>query len=332
MLERTKMKPLDRKAAIASGLRTLNTEMAGLAALTGALEDGLAAPFADAVALLADLSGRAIVTGVGKSGHIGTKIAATLASTGTPAFFVHPAEAVHGDLGMIARDDIVIALSWSGETSELKGIVNYARRFAIPLIAITSGVESALAREATVVLGLPKAQEACPHGLAPTTSTLMQLVLGDALAIALLEARGFTRDHFRVFHPGGKLGASLVKVSEIMHAGERMPLVTTGTGMRQAILEISRKGFGCVGITDEDGALVGIITDGDLRRHMDADILSMTVDEVMTKGPKAVQPDTLAAAVLQMINSSSITTLMVVEGGKPVGIVHLHDLLRIGAA
>lgn len=326
------MKPLDRKAAIASGLRTLNTEMAGLAALTGALEDGLAAPFADAVALLADLSGRAIVTGVGKSGHIGTKIAATLASTGTPAFFVHPAEAVHGDLGMIARDDIVIALSWSGETSELKGIVNYARRFAIPLIAITSGVESALAREATVVLGLPKAQEACPHGLAPTTSTLMQLVLGDALAIALLEARGFTRDHFRVFHPGGKLGASLVKVSEIMHAGERMPLVTTGTGMRQAILEISRKGFGCVGITDEDGALVGIITDGDLRRHMDADILSMTVDEVMTKGPKAVQPDTLAAAVLQMINSSSITTLMVVEGGKPVGIVHLHDLLRIGAA
>ncbi len=324
--------PVDVDTAIASALRTVTTEMNGLSALSAALENGLAEPFAKAVDLIGGIAGRVIVTGVGKSGHIGSKIAATLASTGTPAFFVHPAEANHGDLGMIATDDAIIALSWSGESAELKGIVAYARRFAIPLIAITAGTESALAREASAVIALPRVAEACPHGLAPTTSTLMQLVVGDALAVALLEARGFTPDHFRTFHPGGKLGASLIKVGEIMHTGSQLPLVRLGTGMRDAILEISQKGFGCVGVVSQDGLLKGIITDGDLRRHMEGDLLSRTVDEVMTSNPKSVEPDVLAGSVLQTINASSITTIMVVEDGRPVGIVHLHDLLRLGAA
>ncbi len=328
----TKTRPFDAGAAIASAVRTIDTEQAGLTSLAASLDNGLAEPFARAVETIARISGRVIVTGVGKSGHIGSKMAATFASTGTPAFFVHPAEANHGDLGMIAKDDAIIAMSWSGETQELKGIVAYSRRFAIPLIAITSGEASALGRAADIVIALPKAPEACPHGLAPTTSTLMQLVIGDALAIALLEARGFTAEHFRTFHPGGQLGANLTKLSEIMHTGERLPLVPSGSGMGEAIIEISRKGFGCVGITSRDGSLVGIITDGDLRRHIDADLLSMPVDEVMTRAPKTASPDTLVASALQLINASAITTLMVVDKGRPVGIVHMHDLLRIGAA
>ncbi|MEO3384793.1 KpsF/GutQ family sugar-phosphate isomerase [Mesorhizobium sp. CAU 1741] len=332
MLRKTLTGPVDRGTATASALRTVATELNGLAALSAVLENGLAEPFAKAVDLIGAISGRVIVTGVGKSGHIGSKIAATLASTGTPAFFVHPAEANHGDLGMIAQDDAIIALSWSGETAELKGIVAYARRFAIPLIAVTAGLDSALAREASVVIALPRVAEACPHGLAPTTSALLQLVVGDALAVALLEARGFTPDHFRTFHPGGKLGASLVKVGEIMHTGDEMPVVGSGTRMRDAILEISRKGFGCVAVLSADGLLEGIITDGDLRRHMDGDLMSLSVDDVMTRQPKCVEPDELAGAVLQMVNASSITTVMVVEEGRPVGLVHLHDLLRIGTA
>ncbi len=323
---------MDASAAIASALRTLRTEMSGLAALTEALEGDLAASFGEAVSLIAGISGRVIVTGVGKSGHIGSKIAATLASTGTPAFFVHPAEANHGDLGMIAADDAIVAISWSGETSELKGVVAYARRFAIPIVAVTAGERSALAREAAVVIRLPKVAEACPYGLAPTTSALMQLVVGDALAVALLEAKGFTREHFRTFHPGGQLGASLVKVGEIMHSGEAMPLLGIGSGMRDAILEISRKGFGCVAVVEDDGRLAGIITDGDIRRHLEGDLLSMPVAEVMTRNPKTASPGTLAGSALQLINASSITAVLVVEEERPVGIVHLHDLLRIGAA
>lgn len=303
-----------------------------MAALAAALDNGLAGPFAEAVSTISGISGRVIVTGVGKSGHIGSKLAATLASTGTPAFFVHPAEANHGDLGMIAGDDVVIAMSWSGESAELKGIVSYARRFSIPLIAITSNDGSILARESDVVLCLPRAPEACPHGLAPTTSTLLQLAIGDAIAVALLEARGFTADHFRTFHPGGQLGANLTLIGDVMHTGDRLPIVQSGTSMREAILEISRKGFGCVGIVDAEGALAGIITDGDLRRHIDSDLLSLSVEQVMTLNPKTISPDMLAATALQLINSSAITTLMVVDGPKPVGIVHLHDLLRIGAA
>ncbi|ESY02413.1 KpsF/GutQ family sugar-phosphate isomerase [Mesorhizobium sp. LNJC405B00] len=323
-------KPLE--ASIASALRTVATEQAGVAALAAALENELAEPFARAVDMVSRINGRVIVTGVGKSGHIGTKIAASLASTGTPAFFVHPAEANHGDLGMIARDDAIIAMSWSGESRELMGIVAYSRRFSIPLIAITAGAASALARAADVVLLLPSVPEACPHGLAPTTSTLLQLVVGDALAIALLEARGFTPDHFRTFHPGGQLGANLTQIHEIMHVGDRLPLVSSGTGMREAILELSNKGFGCVAIATADGALVGIITDGDIRRHIGSNLMEMSVDQVMTKKPKTATPDTLVATALQIINNSAITSLMVVEGRRLVGLVHLHDLLRIGAA
>ncbi|MDZ5697529.1 MULTISPECIES: KpsF/GutQ family sugar-phosphate isomerase [Phyllobacteriaceae] len=326
------IKTIDSQRTVDSAMRTLDAEKTALCALEEALANGLSGPFKEAVEVISRIAGRVIVSGVGKSGHIGSKIAATLASTGTPAYFVHPVEANHGDLGMITRDDAIIALSWSGESAELKGIVAYARRFSIPLIAITAGADSTLSRESSVVLCMPRVPEACPHNLAPTTSTLLQLVMGDALAIALLEARGFTADHFRTFHPGGQLGAKLTHVGDIMHTGERIPLVASGTGMREGILEISRKGFGCVGITDPGGRLMGIVTDGDLRRHMDGDILSMSVDEVMTKNPKTIVPETLAATALQMINASAITTLMVVEDGKPLGIVHLHDLLRIGAA
>jgi arabinose-5-phosphate isomerase len=326
------MKKPDPQASIASALRTVATERAGVEALAAALDNGLAEPFAQAVETLSKIEGRVIVTGVGKSGHIGSKLASTLASTGTPAFFVHPAEANHGDLGMIAQDDAIIAMSWSGETAELKGIIAYSRRFSIPLIAITAGETSALGREADVRLLLPRASEACPHGLAPTTSALLQLVIGDALAVALLEARGFTPDHFRTFHPGGQLGANLTQIREVMHVGDKLPVVASGTGMREAILELSRKGFGCVAIIDAAGALIGIITDGDIRRQIGSDLLSMTVDQVMTKGPKTVGPETLVAKALQMINASAITALMVEEDGQPVGLVHLHDLLRIGAA
>lgn len=324
--------PAGRLAAIQSAMRTVVTEQAGVSALVSALENGLAAPFGEAVALLGDIGGRVIVTGVGKSGHIGSKIAATLASTGTPAFFVHPAEASHGDLGMIAKDDAIIAMSWSGESAELKGIVAYARRFSIPIVAITAGENSALAREANVVLLLPRVQEACPHGLAPTTSTLLQLVIGDALAVALLEARGFTADHFRAFHPGGQLGANLTHVSEIMRTGDRLPLAALGTRMPEAVMTLSKNKVGCVCIVDGEGRLAGIVTDGDVARHLDRDLRTLVVDEVMTRTPKTVSRDTLAGKAMAMLNEHQISALIVVEGDRPVGVVHFHDLIRIGAA
>ncbi len=320
-----------RQAAIASALRTVTTEQAGMAALAEALKAGLAEPFGRAVETLSVISGRVIVTGVGKSGHIGSKIAATLASTGTPAFFVHPSEANHGDLGMIARDDAIIALSWSGESFELKGIVSYARRFAIPLIAVTAGEASALAREANVVLSLPRAPEACPHGLAPTTSTLLQLAIGDALAVALLEARGFTADHFRTFHPGGQLGANLTHVGEIMHGGDEMPVVPLGTKMPEAVMMLARKRFGCVCVIDGEGRLVGIVTDGDLARNLHRNMSELAVEDIMTRQPKTVKPQTLAGAAMGLLNDHHISALIVVEGDLPVGVVHFHDLLRIGA-
>ncbi|MEM8541483.1 MAG: KpsF/GutQ family sugar-phosphate isomerase, partial [Pseudomonadota bacterium] len=226
----------------------------------------------------------------------------------------------------------IIALSWSGESRELGGIIEYSRRFEIPLIAVTTGQKSTLAREADILLALPRTEEACPHGLAPTTSTIMQMALGDALAVALLEERGFTAVDFKKFHPGGQLGANLTRVGEIMHTGEELPLVKSGTNMREAIMQISQKGFGCAGVLANDGSLAGIITDGDLRRHIDGDLLSMPVDEVMTSDPKTISPDQLAATALTIVNTSEITTLMVIEDNQPVGIVHLHDLLRIGAA
>jgi arabinose-5-phosphate isomerase len=317
---------------VASALRTLQVEADGIAALAAAIADGLRHSFVAAVELMHEARGRVIVTGMGKSGHVGRKIAATLASTGRPAFFVHPGEASHGDLGMITPDDVIIALSWSGETAELKDLIDYSRRFRIALIAVTANTDSTLAIAADVVLALPSAREACPHNLTPTTSTLMQHALGDALAVALLENRGFTALDFGVLHPGGRLGAMLKFVRDVMHAGEAVPLVATGTRMADAIVEMSSKGFGCVGITGRDGRLVGIVTDGDLRRHMRADLLQTSVDEVMTRDPKTVRPGQIASEALEILNSSKITVLMVVDAGKPVGLVHFHDLLRAGVS
>jgi arabinose-5-phosphate isomerase len=317
---------------LASAFRTLETESEGLAALAAAMSNGLGAPFASAVETIRAARGRVIVTGMGKSGHVARKIAATFASTGTPAFFVHAADASHGDLGMITSDDVMLALSWSGETEELKDLINYSRRFRIALIAVTVNLESTLGKAADIVLVLPATREACPHNLAPTTSSLMQLALGDALAIALLESRGFTARDFGVFHPRGKLGAALKFVRDVMHPGDAVPLIRRGAPMSEAIVEMSAKGFGCVAVTEPSGKLAGVITDGDLRRHMRADLLQASVDAVMTVLPKTVRPDQLASEALQLLNSSKITALIVVDADRPVGIVHFHDLLRAGVA
>jgi arabinose-5-phosphate isomerase len=296
------------------------------------LRDGLGTSFAAAIDVIRAAQGRVIVTGMGKSGHVARKIASTFASTGTPAFFVHPGEASHGDLGMIANNDVILALSWSGETAELKNITDYSRRYGIKLVAITAIADSALAKVSDVVLTLPQAREACPHNLAPTTSSLMQLALGDALAVALLESHGFTPLDFGLLHPGGKLGTLLKTVADIMHTGEAMPLSPLGTRMSDAILEMTTKGFGCVGITDARGALLGIITDGDLRRHMRPNLLDARVDEVMTRGAKTVRRNQLLSETLDILNVMKVTALFAVEAGKPVGIIHVHDLLRAGTA
>jgi arabinose-5-phosphate isomerase len=319
-------------AAIESALRTLDAEAGGVAAITAALQSDLRAPFAAAADRIRNAKGRLIVTGLGKSGHIGRKIAATFASTGTPAFFVHAAEASHGDLGMITTEDVILAMSWSGEQPEMKNLITYAKRFRIPLIAMTAEKESTLSKAADVALTLPKVREACPHNLAPTTSSLMLLALGDALAIALLEGRGFTSVDFSVLHPGGKLGALLKYTRDLMHSGDAVPLKPLGTRMSDALVEMSSKGFGCVGIVDGRGAIVGIVTDGDLRRHMRPDLMTATVDEVMTKNPKTIGRDLLASEALEILNSSKITALIVTDANKPIGIVHLHDLLRAGVA
>ncbi|EJZ18337.1 KpsF/GutQ family sugar-phosphate isomerase [Rhizobium sp. Pop5] len=324
---------LVENSVLESAKRTIETEKRGLEALERAFDDGLAGPFTRAVEIIGDISGRVIVTGVGKSGHIGAKLAATFASTGTPAFFVHAAEANHGDLGMIARDDVVLAISKGGESAELKSIISFTRRFSIPLIAITCSERSSLATAADIVLLVPNEQEACPNGLAPTTSTLMQLALGDALAVALLEARGFTATDFHVFHPGGKLGASLMHVADIMHTGERLPLVAKGTSMPEAITVLSRKHFGCVGVLDEDGRLCGIVTEGDMARNLTRNLAELAVDDIMTRTPKTVKPTVLATAALALLNQHHIGALIVIDDdNKPLGLVHFHDLLRIGVA
>ena len=317
---------------LASALKTIEIETRGMVALRAALDGELGAGVEAAVGRILGAGGRVIVTGIGKSGHVCRKIAATMASTGTPAYFVHPAEAGHGDLGMITADDVVLALSWSGESSELAAILAYAGRFKVPVIAVTSNAGSTLGKAADIVLELPKVEEACPHGLAPTTSTVLQLALGDALALALLEGRGFTAQDFRVFHPGGKLGASLRLARDVMHKGAAMPLVASGTTMKDALVSMTGKSFGCVGIVDGDGLLVGIVTDGDLRRHLSDHLLTCSVDEIMTVRPKTIRPDTLLARAIEILSSSSITALFVLEDGRPVGIVHMHDLLRAGVA
>jgi arabinose-5-phosphate isomerase len=331
-------KTTDLPVSTRSALRTLQLERAGIAAIEEALSassGGLAAQFDAAVELITRATGRLIVTGMGKSGHVGRKIAATLASTGTPAYFVHPGEASHGDLGMIQSGDAILALSWSGETAELADIITYSRRYGIALVAITSNPDSALGSEADVCLCLPKSEEACPNGLAPTTSTTMQLAMGDALAVALLESRGFTAQDFRLFHPGGKLGARLSFVRDVMHKDEAVPLVAHDERMEKAVIEMTSKRFGCVGVVDGGGMLIGIITDGDLRRHMktSGDLLSESVETVMTRKPMTVKADTMAAEVLALLNETKRSVVLVVDDvHKPVGIVHLHDLYRVGIA
>jgi arabinose-5-phosphate isomerase len=322
-----------QSSAIESALRTLEAEGGGISTLAAAVHNELGELFTAAVDRIRAAKGRVIVTGMGKSGHIGRKIAATLASTGTPAFYVHPGEASHGDLGMITPEDIIMALSWSGETTELKNLIDYSRRFRIGLIAMTAYMDSTLGKAADVVLLLPQAREACPHNLAPTTSSLMQLALGDALAVALLESRGFTALDFGLFHPAGRLGAMLKFVREIMRTGDQVPLSPASARMSDAIVEMSGKGFGCVGITDSGGRLIGIVTDGDLRRHMRPNLLESSVTEIMTRNPKTIQPDALASEALELINSSKIQALIVVDSGNtPVGILRVHDLLREGVA
>ena len=313
---------------LAVARRVLRTEASALESLARALGDTL--PRALDI-LTRDGGGRVIVTGMGKSGHVGRKIAATLASTGTPAQYVHPGEASHGDLGMITAHDAILALSNSGETAELSDVIDHSRRFDIPMVAITAREESALAQAAHLTLLLPEADEACPHGVTPTTSTTMMLALGDALAVALLERRGFSADDFKKFHPGGKLGRKLLHVGDLMHDGDELPLIAIDHAMSEALLIMTKKRFGCVGVVDESGRLAGIVTDGDLRRHMEPGLIERTVREVMTASPRTVRAVTLAGEALRVMNERSITTLFVVdEDCRPAGILHVHDLLRAG--
>jgi arabinose-5-phosphate isomerase len=332
-LQQEEKHKVSRIEAIRSAVRTLETERDGLSALAEAIGNGLGEPFAEAIALISASQGRVIVTGMGKSGHVARKVAATLASTGTPAYYVHPAEASHGDLGMVQANDIVLAMSWSGETAELSDIIDYSRRFRVGLIAVTANAGSTLGLKADICLTLPRTTEACPNGLAPTTSTTMQMALGDALAVALLETRGFSPADFRIFHPGGKLGARLTFVRAVMHAGENLPLVAPGTSMAETILIMTAKGFGCVAVAADDGRLAGVVTDGDLRRHMGNGLLARRVSEVMNQAPKTVREDALVSEALEILNRNKITALFVVDAAtRPVGIVHFHDLLRLGAA
>jgi arabinose-5-phosphate isomerase len=318
----------DRERAIATGRRVMAIEAEALRLFAGQLGQS----FADAVELILSTRGRVIVSGMGKSGHVAHKIAATMASTGTPAQFVHPAEASHGDLGMITRDDVVLVLSNSGETRELADIVAHTRRYAIPLIGVASRPGSTLLKAADIALELPQAPEACSVGLAPTTSTTLTMALGDALAVALMERRNFTPERFADFHPGGKLGARLVKVSDLMATGAAIPLVAEDAPMPDALLVMTQKGYGVAGVTDAQGRLIGVITDGDLRRHM-VGLLERTARNVATAGPRTIRPDRLAQEALGLMNAHKITCLFVAEGAaptRPIGILHVHDCLRAG--
>lgn len=322
---------LEPTAILSAMRRTLSLEQDGLALLSNALDE----VSVEAVRVIAGLKGRLICAGVGKSGHVARKIAATLASTGTPASYVHPAEASHGDLGMITADDAVLALSNSGETKELGDMIAYCRRFGVPLIGMTAGAESTLAKGSDILLLCPKAPEACGETRAPTTSTTMMMAFGDALAVALIEARGFTATDFARFHPGGALGSALARVDELMHAGDAMPLAPELASMGDALIVMSEKGFGCVGVTDGDGKLSGIVTDGDLRRRMGPDLIELSVKSVMTPGPITTTPGALASDALRVMTAGNrkITQLFVCdEAGKPVGLLHIHDLLRAGVS
>ncbi len=315
---------------ISSAHRTIDKEIEALRMMEEQLDESLS----KALDIMQNIKGRVIITGMGKSGHVGSKIAATLASTGTPSFFVHPGEASHGDLGMLTKEDAVVAISNSGETKELSDIIIYCKRYNIPLISITKNPESALGRAGDVLLLLPNDGEACPLGLAPTSSTTATIVLGDILAVALLERKGFTKTDFKQRHPGGKLGAFLQKVSDLMHTGDALPLVNDSASMQDALIEMTSKMLGCVGITNTNGELLGIITDGDLRRCLNSEILHQKASQVMTQNPKTINENILVAEALNIMNNTGkgITQLFVVKNQKPIGIIHIHDCLRAGVA
>ncbi len=313
---------------IAIARRVLQLEADALAQLSSSL-DGR---FVKAVETILAAKGRVICTGIGKSGHVARKIAATMASTGTQAYFVHATEASHGDLGMIGQDDVVLALSKSGETKELADMLSYAKRYSIPLLGMTAKADSTLGRAADILLLAPDAPEACAETNAPTTSTTLMMALGDALAVALLESRGFKADHFKVFHPGGKLGAMLRTAADVMHTASELPLTLAGTLFIDAVKTMTAKGFGVLAVTAPDGTLAGLVTDGDLRRHLTSGKTAVTIDDVMTRSPRTVEPGSLAADVLRIMNERKITQMFVVDGGKPVGLIHMHDLLKAGLA
>jgi len=313
---------------LAAARRVLRLAGEGLTALAAGLDDA----FAHALDLLDGRSGKIVVTGMGKSGHVGRKIAATFASTGAPAHYVHPAEASHGDLGMVTAQDAVLALSNSGDTAELKDLIAYTRLLRIPLVGIVGRAGSSLAEAADATLVLPATPEACPLGLAPTTSTTMMLALGDALAVALMERKGFTPESFQVLHPGGRIGSRFIRVADVMHGPDELPLVAPDVPMAEAVLEMTRGRFGCVGVLDAAGRLAGIVTDGDLRRHMSDRLLTLTAGEVMTREPKTIRAGALAAEALGLMQATKITCLFVVEDGRPRGVVHVHDILRAGIA
>jgi arabinose-5-phosphate isomerase len=315
---------------LAAARRVLSTASEALTSLA----DTLDGDFTCAVGLMLAAKGRIIVSGMGKSGHVARKIAATLSSTGTPAYFVHPAEASHGDMGAITRQDALLLLSWGGETAELSDLITYAKRHRIPIVAIGANPDSTLINAADVKLLLPRAPEACPMGLAPTTSTTMMLSLGDALAVALMERKGFSPDQYRDFHPGGSLGRALIRVSDLMHSGAEIPLTGEQASMREVLLTMASGRLGCVGVVDAQGGLVGIVTDGDIRRHVEGGIENRKAGEVMTAGPKVARPDQLAAEALALMTEKKITQLFVLAEGSsaPLGVIHIHDCLRAGIA
>ena len=316
---------MKNKIIIKEANRVLKAEIAGIKSLSKTFNK----KFIELVRGIINTKGRVIVTGMGKSGHIANKITATLASTGTPSFFVHPAEAGHGDLGMITKDDCILALSNSGESSELNAIINYSKRYNVPLYSITANSNGILYKKSTVGLVLKKFNEACPLNLAPTTSTSMMLILGDAIAVTLLKIKGFNQEDFKVFHPGGNIGKDLIKVSEIMHTGKKLPLINENKFMDKALIEMTRKSFGCLGIINNQKKLVGIITDGDLRRKMDANIVKKSVKNIMTKKPLTIDENFLIGETLNLMNSKKITSLFVCKENQPLGIIHIHDCLRI---
>ena len=319
---------MTENAYIATARRVLALETGALALMATQLDD----KFVQAVETVLAAKGRVICTGIGKSGHVARKIAATMASTGTQAYFVHATEASHGDLGMIGQGDVILALSKSGETKELADLLHYARRYSIPIIGMTAKSDSTLGRAADVLLAIPDAAEACAETNAPTTSTTLMMALGDALAVTLLESKGFKADHFKVYHPGGKLGAMLRTATDVMHKSAELPLVAAGTPFIEAVKSMTGKGFGVLGVIAKDGLLAGIVTDGDLRRYLTSGKTVATIDEVMTKSPRTAAPDSLAADILRTMNERKITQIFVLDAGKPVGLIHMHDLLKSGLA